>query len=154
MTKLATLCHILHEDTLLLQRKSAGFFGEGKWNGVGGKLKPGESLNEGVKREVFEETGLQISQHKFHGILKFYFGKIKSPDWIVYVFSTRVFKGNLKSSEEGFLHWFSFDEIPYDQMWQDDKYWLPLLIKNRNFTGDFYFNDKGTILNNYNLEFI
>jgi 8-oxo-dGTP pyrophosphatase MutT (NUDIX family) len=154
MTILATLCTILREDNLLLQRKSAGFFGEGKWNGVGGKLKPGESPNEGVKREVLEETGLLISQLKLHGVLKFYFGKIERPNWIVYVFSTRVFKGDLKSSEEGLLQWFSFDEIPYEQMWQDDKYWLPFLIKNRNFSGDFYFNERGTILNNHNLEFI
>ena len=118
------------------------------------KLKPGESPNEGVKREVLEETGLLISQLKLHGVLKFYFGKIERPNWIVYVFSTRVFKGDLKSSEEGLLQWFSFDEIPYEQMWQDDKYWLPLLIKNRNFSGDFYFNESGTILNNHNLEFI
>ena len=86
MTILATLCTILREDNLLLQRKSAGFFGEGKWNGVGGKLKPGESPNEGVKREVLEETGLLISQLKLHGVLKFYFGKVERPNWIVYVF--------------------------------------------------------------------
>ena len=154
MTILATLCHIIHDDNLLLQRKSAGLFGEGKWNGVGGKLKPGESPNEGVKREVVEETGLLISQLKLHGMLKFYFGKIERPGWLVYVFSTRVFKGNLKSSEEGLLQWFAFDKIPYEQMWQDDEYWLPLLLTNRNFSGDFYFNDNGTTLHNFNLKSI
>ena len=122
MTILATLCHILCTNNLLLQKKSAGFFGEGKWNGVGGKLRLGEPPHEGVKREVLEETGLQVSRIKLHGALKFYFGKVEKPNWIVYVFSTKVFKGNLKSNEEGFLQWFNFDEIPYEQMWQDDKY--------------------------------
>jgi len=152
MTLLATLCHIKRANNLLLQRKSAGFFGEGKWNGVGGKLRLGESPSEGVKREVLEETGLQVSQLKLHGVLKFYFGRVEKPEWTVYVFSTRVFKGKLKSSEEGLLQWFAFGEIPYEQMWQDDKYWLPLLLKNRDFSGDFYFNGDGTELLDFNLE--
>jgi len=54
----ATLCEIVHGGRLLLQRKSAGRFGEGKWNGPGGKVQPGETPLECVVREVRDETGL------------------------------------------------------------------------------------------------
>ena len=54
----ATLCEIIHGGRILLQRKSAGRFGEGKWNGPGGKVQPGETPLKCVVREVRAETGL------------------------------------------------------------------------------------------------
>ncbi|MFQ6054324.1 MAG: NUDIX domain-containing protein, partial [Candidatus Bathyarchaeia archaeon] len=60
MTVEATLCHIVVGGRLLLQRKSAGLFGEGRWNGVGGKLKAGEAPREGAAREALEEAGLRV----------------------------------------------------------------------------------------------
>lgn len=156
MVVIATLCHIIDKSTvfprLLLQRKSAGLFGEGKWNGVGGKLKEGEAPNEGAAREVLEETGLRVSNLKPHGVLNFYFGDRDELDWVVHVFSTSLFKGRLKPSEEGMLRWFSFNEIPYEEMWQDDEHWLSLLLEGRRFNGDFYFNEDGTKLLDFDLK--
>jgi hypothetical protein len=44
--------------------------------------------------------------------------------------------------------WFHVDEIPYDEMWSDDKLWLPFLLNNKKFKGYFLFNaDEKTILN-------
>ena len=148
----ATLCHIVDGGRLLLQRKSAGLFGEGRWNGVGGKLKAGEAPREGAAREALEETGLRVSNLKPHGVLNFYFGQKAVPDWVVHVFSTGSFEGGLEPSEEGTLRWFALDEIPYDEMWQDDRHWLPLLLEGRRFNGDFYFNEDGTELLDFNLE--
>ncbi len=54
MTVEATLCAILRDGQILLQRKAAGRFGEGKWNGAGGKLEPGEDPADGVIREVLD----------------------------------------------------------------------------------------------------
>lgn len=152
MTVEATLCHIVEGDRILLQLKSANLFGEGKWNGVGGKLEPGESPREGAAREALEETGLRVSHLKPHGILKFYFGNRNDLDFIVHVFSTSDFEGILKASEEGVLRWFHFDEIPYHSMWQDDRHWLPLLLEGKNFEGVFYFNEEGTRLLDYSLK--
>lgn len=50
MPTFATLCHIMKDDKLLLQRKSKGLFGGGRWNGVGGKLEADETPEECVKR--------------------------------------------------------------------------------------------------------
>ena len=151
MTMEATICHIIDGDRLLLQKKSAGLFGEGKWNGVGGKLRAGESPHEGAVREVLEETGLLASHLKRHGALNLYFGQKAEIDWVVHVFSTNSFEGVLKPSGEGVLRWFTLDEIPYKEMWQDDELWLPLLLEGRRFSGDFYFNKEGTELLDFDL---
>lgn len=151
MTVEATLCQIIDDDRILLQKKSTGKFGEGKWNGPGGKLKLGESPYSGVIREVYEETGLLVSNLKYHGCLKHFFGNIKEVDWMVHIFSSKNYKGKLKESDEGELKWFSFREIPFREMWQDDKYWLPLLLEGKNFEGEFYFNEDGTKLIDHNL---
>ena len=142
----ATLCQIIKDDKLLLQKKSEHLFGAGKWNGVGGKLKSNETPEDGVRREVYEETGLTLLETKYHGILNFYFGSRDKLDWIVHVFSTYNFKGSLRSSQEGVLKWFYIKDIPYDQMWLDDQHWLPLLLDNKRFQGIFYFEKGEEIL--------
>ena len=112
MTINATLCQIIREDSLLLL-KDPGRFGEGKWNGAGGKLVPSESPEHGVVREVEEETGLMLRSVTMHGVLDFYFGEKPEPDWVVHVVSSSDFSGEpLEVSEEGALRWFRFDEVP------------------------------------------
>lgn len=113
-----------------------------------------ETPEEGVKREVYEETGLRILNLKFHGILNFYFDDRNEPDWIVHVFSSKAFEGKPRSSKEGTLRWFSFQEIPYDEMWQDDKLWLPLLLEGKNFEGEFYFDKEGKELLDFDLKIL
>ena len=53
--------------------------------------------------------------------------------------------------EEGELRWFPVEEIPYGEMWQDDEYWLPLLLEGKRYEGDFYFNKDATELLDYSL---
>ncbi len=141
-TIFATICHIVSGQKLLLLRKSKGLFGEGKWNAPGGKLRPNEDPEECAIREVLEETGLIVQEIKQDGILKFYFGAKDAPDWIVYVFSTRSFRGSANPGAEGELRWFSMNEIPYQEMWDDDKFWLPLVIQEKRFRGVFHFDEK------------
>jgi mutator protein MutT len=151
MTIHATVTIIRHNDRILLQKKTKGRFGEGKWNGPGGKLKPGETPEECAIREVREETCIKVNSLRLHGALRHYFGDVEEPTWIVYQFSTTDYDGEPKESDEGFLKWFAEDEIPYDYMWQDDEHWLPLLLESNDFTGDFYFNEDGSELLDFNL---
>jgi 8-oxo-dGTP diphosphatase len=147
----ATLCAIIRDGEVLLQRKAAGRFGEGKWNGAGGKLKPGEDPVDGVVREVMEETGLRIREPRRHGVLDHYFGDRSSPAWSVHVFSATEFDGDPVRSEEGELRWFPVEEIPYEEMWEDDLHWLPLLLEGRDFDGAFYFNEDASRLLEHRL---
>jgi 8-oxo-dGTP diphosphatase len=153
MTIHATLCQIIRDGRLLLLLKDPGRFGEGKWNGAGGKLLPGESPEAGVVREVLEETGLTLRSVTLHGVLDFYFGEKPEPDWVVHVFSSGDFSGEpLEASEEGVLRWFRLEDVPYGEMWQDDEVWLPLLLEGKRFKGWFLFTEDGSRLLDHELE--
>lgn len=148
----ATLCEVIHGGRLLLQRKSAGRLGEGKWNGPGGKVEPGETPLECVVREVWEETGLTVSDLTEQGVVDFYFGEKPEPDWVVHIYTTSTFSGEPKGSDEGELRWFSVDEVPYGEMWQDDAHWLPVLLEGKRFRGVFIYDVDGTRLLRHRLD--
>ena len=69
-TQEATLCHIINGNLVLLKEATRGI-SKGKWNGPGGKIEEGESAEESARREVKEETGLDIGRLFYHGILRF-----------------------------------------------------------------------------------
>jgi len=148
----ATICEITRNGKLLLQKKAAGRFGEGKWNGPGGKVKPGESPEQGVIREVKEETGLTIQDQVLQGELDFYFGEKDNPDWTAYIYHATEFIGELNPNEEGELRWFRIEDIPYDEMWADDVHWLPYLLEGKRVSGTFWFDEKGEKLVRHELK--
>jgi len=132
------ICFILKDGKVLLGMKKRGF-GAGQWNGFGGKINPGETIEEGVKRETQEESGVIISDLEKVGIVNFYFsGKSKYPK--VHVFKTSSFSKEPVETEEMRPQWFDIKNIPFDQMWPDDEYWLPLLLDGKKFQGEFYLD--------------
>lgn len=142
--KILTLCLIYKNNQLLLGMKKRGF-GQGRWNGFGGKMLDSESIKEAAIREIKEEVGLTPLNIKRRGILNFHFEG--NPEILeVHIFSATDFKGQLIETEEMKPKWFNQEEIPYATMWPDDQYWLPLLLEGKNFRGDFYFRDSNTLL--------
>jgi mutator protein MutT len=141
MATTCVLCHIRDGARVLLQLKADGRFGAGRWNGPGGKITDGELPEEAMVREVREETGLTVCDLRDHGTLTFYFGEATEPDFIVHVFSTERFEGDIQANEEGRLEWFPEDTLPYDRMWPDDRLWVPQLLAGRRFQGTFRLSD-------------
>jgi len=69
----------------------------------------------------------------------------------VHVFSTNAYEGELGESTEGILKWIDLDKIPHDEMWDDDRHWLPLLLKGKSFEGEFHYNREGSELVDYEI---
>lgn len=145
----ATLCEIIDGENLLLKRASRGV-SRGKWNGLGGKIEENETVEESLVREVFEESGLIIKTLLKHGEVTFFKGG--SPFFKVHIFSTKKIEGSLRQSDEGEIKWFNTNEIPYEEMWPDDKFWLPALLDGKKFEGVFYFDEKMKEILKYKLE--
>ena len=146
----ATLCYPVADDRMLLIEKKRGV-GEGLYNGPGGKVEPGETPREAVVREVREETQLRVHDPQKAGELEFFFGE--EPFMFVHVFRATEFSGEPEESPEARPEWFGVDEVPYDEMWPDDRYWLPELFDGETFAGTLYFDADGEDLLDWTLDF-
>jgi 8-oxo-dGTP diphosphatase len=141
----ANLCYLLNgRNEVLLQLKSRGF-GQGKWNGPGGKVEAGESIEQSVVREVKEETGLAVKNLRPAGELEFIFQGREDWNQRVHVFVVRDFGGEIKTSEEGELKWFKISKLPFSQMWEDDAYWLKDALTGKFIRMRFCFDDKAKL---------
>lgn len=133
----ANLLFILREEKILLIRKKRGF-GAGKINGPGGKIDPGETALESALRETFEELGIRPRGAEQHGELHFQFRDGFSLHCAV--FRADDYEGEPRETDEAIPFWTPLDQIPYDEMWADDRHWLPLLIRGAHFDGYFEFD--------------
>jgi 8-oxo-dGTP diphosphatase len=152
MTVECTLCFVLKDGKVLLQKKAKGKFGELWWNGPGGKMKDGETPVQCVEREVLEETGLSVCDLKSHGMLYFHNSGQKEPDVSVHVFSTSNFRGEPRNLGEGELEWFPFNHLPLHEMWDDDRLWLPHVLMGKSVKGRFFFKNRFDKISDYTLE--
>ncbi|HNY35936.1 MAG TPA: 8-oxo-dGTP diphosphatase [Candidatus Pacearchaeota archaeon] len=149
--KILTLCLVKKNEMILLGMKKRGF-GEGRWNGFGGKVEEGETIIEAAIREMKEESGLKVEELEEKGILLFKFldtGKFLE----VHVFDVLKYSGEMTETEEMNPKWFNVEEIPFEKMWADDIYWMPLFLNGDKFNGEFVFEDNDKLLN-YNLKTI
>jgi 8-oxo-dGTP diphosphatase / 2-hydroxy-dATP diphosphatase len=144
MKKIFTLCIIYKNGRILLGMKKRGF-GEGKWNGFGGKVLEGETIEKAAKREVFEEAGINVLDLEKTGVIDFSW-KDKSEILQVHIFRSRNFSGMPLESEEMKPQWFDVAEIPFGRMWSDDKYWFSLLLQGKKFKGNFLFDNFDKVL--------
>lgn len=137
----ATLCFLLRDDQVLLAMKKRGF-AVGKWNGVGGKMdKRDESIASAATREVDEEIGVTPTSMQEMAIINFYHQDDSASGMSVTVYLCREWEGVPTESEEMAPKWFNVNEIPYDDMWEDDKYWLPMILNGKIVEGDFLFDE-------------
>lgn len=115
----------------------------GKLNGIGGKLDPDELPEDGIIREVHEEVGMIIPKHALRsaGQITFRFPLKPDFDHLVHVFVTTEWEGEPIESAEMLPSWFPVHEIPFEKMWQDDAYWLPIVLKGKTICADFEFGE-------------
>ena len=140
--KLATLCYIRNDGkTLMMHRiKKKNDIHQDKWNGLGGKFLPGETPEECLFREIKEECGLIIRNPQLQGFLTFP-SFSAGEDWYVFVFVVREFEGTLIESQEGHLKWIEDDALLHLNLWEGDRFFLPLLEQGNFFSGKFYYKN-------------
>ncbi|OMJ19078.1 7,8-dihydro-8-oxoguanine triphosphatase [Smittium culicis] len=137
--KPATLVLIFNKDKskVLLGHKKRGF-GVGLLNGFGGKIEPQETDLEGAERELEEEAGIKSNSLKKIGVLYFEF---ESDPVILtaHVFTSAEYSGEIIETEEMRPDWFDTNNMPFDRMWNDDKFWFSYAIESTPFIARFYF---------------
>ncbi|XP_040010221.1 7,8-dihydro-8-oxoguanine triphosphatase isoform X1 [Xiphias gladius] len=143
-SKLLTLVLVVQPGRVLLGMKKRGF-GAGKWNGFGGKVQPGETIEDAARRELQEESGLTVDALEKVGNLKFEFvGETQLLD--VHIFRADTYNGDPTESDEMRPQWFERDQIPFSEMWADDILWFPLMLQKKKFVGYFKFQGHDVIL--------
>lgn len=139
--KQATLCYCLKGNQVLLGMKQRGF-GEGKWNGGGGKpMYSGETMRMVTRRELREEFGIETKVSDFTqvALIRFYF--MGEPKFECHVFTITRWTGEPIETEEMKPQWFNLDQIPYHDMWAADSSWLPLILGGMKIEATVDFAD-------------
>ena len=144
--KNCTLLFLRKDDQILLAMKKRGF-GAGRFNGVGGKIEPSETIEQALVRECQEEIGVtpvhywKVAEHDF-------IQDQGSSPWRMYVhvYLCDQWEGTPIETEEMAPEWFPVAGIPYDSMWQDDKHWLPQVVNGASIMGRFTFDEADTML--------
>lgn len=127
-----TLGYIEHEGKyLMLHRiKKKNDINKDKWIGIGGKMEPGETVLDCIKRECKEETGLDWHDPVLKGIITFNFKENEEDEVfseLMFLFTGTHFEGNLKPCDEGELVWVEKDQIDTLNLWKGDLLFLDLM---------------------------
>lgn len=130
---LATLGYIMSPDkknTLLVYRNSRRDDPHfGKYNGLGGKMEPGESIYACMCREIYEEAGITCDEVLLRGTINWTGFGPDGEDWFGFIYRIDAFSGEpKKQNEEGQLLWSPVDQLLTLPMWEGDKYFIPLVF--------------------------
>jgi len=153
--KNATLLLVVNNNQVLLGMKKRGF-GQGKWNGFGGKLNVGETIEEAAVREMEEEAGIVVDKTKLEKVAELNFtfpfvAKEKAYDQLVHVFVVKKWDGEPTESEEMLPKWFSQNALPFENMWADDVIWLPKILSVEKLKADFVFGEDNQTIAKHKL---
>ena len=133
----ASLLFVYQNQSVLLIRKKRGL-GAGKINGPGGKQEAHETIMECAIREVQEELRITPTDIQARGELRFSF--TDGYKMHVHLFVAGDFTGTPTETDEAIPLWFGINELPFDEMWADDRLWLSRVLNGESVDGTFNFD--------------
>jgi 8-oxo-dGTP diphosphatase/2-hydroxy-dATP diphosphatase len=141
-----SLVILIEHNSIFLAMKKRGF-GAGRWNGYGGKPEKNETIEDTAIRETVEESGVTPMKLNKVAIVNFHFPKDRQKfDQQTHIYICKDWTGEPTETEEMKPQKFNIEDIPYDDMWPDDRYWLPKVLAGESIEADFYFGDNDRIL--------
>ncbi len=151
--KHGTWVALRRSDEILLAMKKRGF-GEGKWNGMGGKPEEGEAIEQAAARECREEIGVTIATSDLQkcGVITFRSATNPKFNWIVHMFFAEKWQGEPQETEEMRPQWFRLADIPYSQMFPDDQHWLPKVLAGKKILASFNWNAASDGFDDFKIE--
>lgn len=131
----STLCYIENDDQyLMLHRiKKKNDINHDKWIGIGGRMEPGETPDECILREAREETGLELLDLRYRGIVDFF--SDECPNERMHLFTATKYRGEMITCDEGDLEWIRKKDLLALPLWEGDKIFLKLLDSDAPFFG-------------------
>ncbi|MBI4435004.1 8-oxo-dGTP diphosphatase [Candidatus Uhrbacteria bacterium] len=141
MTSTCTLVYLIRDGRVCLGFKKRGF-GAGWWNGFGGKVRSGEDVRTAAVRELWEECRVRVAPEALvdAGALRFTFLAEAEKTIQVRIFRVERFDSEPIETEEMRPQWFTPDTLPYDEMWSDDRVWMPRFLNGERVRGWFQFD--------------
>lgn len=137
---------------ICLAMKKRGF-GVGRYNGVGGKVEDGETIEDAVKRETNEEIGVIVDNLNKCAELTFIFPHKEEWNQLVHVYTVDDWNGEIIETEEMKPEWFAVKDIPYQSMWPDDIFWLPKVLNKEQVRVRFVFAE-GDVITEQEVEIV
>ena len=131
--KQTTLCYLERGDEYLMlhRTKKKNDENHDKWIGVGGKFEANESPEDCMRREIFEETGLTVSDYRYRGIVTFV-SNIYETEYM-HLFTVTDWTGEARECDEGELAWIKKQKLFDLTLWQGDRIFLKLLQEDVPF---------------------
>ena len=140
---IGTLGYVLSPDrsrVLMVRRTRDGDLHQGKYNGLGGKLEPGEDVVSCMIRELREEAGIEVTSLRLRGTISWPGFGVKAEDdqdgirhpgsdWFGFIFVVDAFTGTPPDrNDDGPLEWVELDRLAELPMWEGDRHFLPLVF--------------------------
>lgn len=142
--KEATLALIVRNGSVLLGEKKKGAeIGSGTLNGPGGKIHKGETPEECVIRETWEEVGIDLLPSSLErvAVITFFAGDV--PDFLVHIYRIEIADADPKETAEMYLpQWYPLDDLPLDRMLDSDKEWFARATRGDKFTAEVRYRER------------